>query len=123
MKLFIYLSGIAGTLLVLFSIVGTLSAYAHAQMLFFVGIGMLLLVFVPLVLVGKYRENKRIDQIIHSYRDKKDEQQPMGKGKAATKGWSMNNSPFRERKSGLSWGGGNIKASNAQRGSRKSFLK
>ncbi len=32
-------------------------------------------------------------------------------------------SPYRDRKSGLIWGGGNIKGANAQRGTRRSFLK
>jgi len=40
-----------------------------------------------------------------------------------TKGWGMNNSPFRKRKSGLTWGGGNIHASEASRKTRKSFLR
>ena len=39
------------------------------------------------------------------------------------KGWDMNNSPFRARKSNATWGGGNIHGSVAKRGSRKPFLK
>jgi len=38
-------------------------------------------------------------------------------------GWSMNNSPFRDRKGGLNWGGGNIHAAEASRKSRRSFLR
>lgn len=45
------------------------------------------------------------------------------KGDYKVKGWDMNTSPFRDRKSGLRWEGGNIKGVNAKRASRRRFLK
>ncbi len=91
--------------------------------------GLILLagVFLPLVLVDRRRQQRRIRQIIESYRGKagerkeQEETQPGEQSKA--KGWDMNTSPFRERKGGLTWGGGNIKGANATRGTRRSFLK
>lgn len=67
--------------------------------------------------------NRKITKIIDSYNEKRDNSISIEQGKAQNKGWGMNNSPFKTRKSGLTWGGGNIKASNATRGTRRSFLK
>lgn len=83
-------------------------------------IGVLILLF----LFERYVYNKKINKIIKSYKDSKKKEgiKPKEK-KPTTKGWGMNDSPFRERKSGLTWGGGNIKGASAKRGKRKTFLK
>lgn len=93
-----------------------------------IGILLFVLVVLPILLVRDHRHKKKVKRIIQSYREAKDESKPEGEaGKAASpsgaSGWGMNNSPFRQRKSGLTWGGGNIKASEAKRGTRKKFLK
>lgn len=81
-------------------------------------------VLVLLFLFERYIYNKKINKIIKSFKGSKKKEgiKPQGK-KPTTKGWGMNDSPFRERKSGLTWGGGNIKGASAKRGKRKSFLK
>ena len=87
------------------------------------GLALLVVVFLPLAIIGRYRHNKKINWIIDSYKVPNKESFPLEKGDLDAKGWGMNNSPFRERKSGLTWGGGNIKGANATRGTRRNFLK
>ena len=62
-------------------------------------------------------------QIVNDYKTKGEDREISEDSESPTVGWGMNNSPFRDRKSGLSWGGGNIHAANATRGRRKSFRK
>lgn len=123
MKTSIYLTGIAGSLLLIIGTIGTITGFPLNKVFLIPGLILLIVVFLPLIIIDKYRFNKRIDRIIDSYKggDKKTVQ--LEKGDSKTRGWSMNNSPFRERRSGLTWGGGNIKGANASRGTRKSFLK
>ncbi len=79
---------------------------------------------IVLILVDRYFYNKKIKKIIKEFKgQKKEENISDEKKKLTTKGWGMNDSPFRERKSGLTWGGGNIKGASAKRGTRRSFLK
>ena len=86
----------------------------------FVIIGLMIVLF----LIDRYLYNKKIKKIIKHYKGyQKKEDLLNKKNKATTKGWGMNDSPFRERKSGLTWGGGNIKGASAKRGTRKTFLK
>ena len=123
MKIAIYLSGIAGSLLLLTSIIGILMEFPVNKIFLILGLILLLLVFLPLIFIDNYLHNKKIDRIIDSYKGKKKITIQKGKGESKNEGWGMNNSPFRERKSGLTWGGGNIHGVNASRGKRKSFLK
>ena len=53
---------------------------------------------------------------------KKESIQHSDKDYQKIKGWSMNSSPFRERKSGASWGGGNIHGAVPKRENRKKFF-
>ena len=78
----------------------------------------------PVVIIDRVRQSRKIDKIIGSYKGSQtNKKTKYSKGDTKTKGWGMNNSPFRDRKSGLTWGGGNIKGANATRGTRKSFFK
>lgn len=123
MKTAIYLSGISGTILLLISMVGIMLKFPYNTVFLILGLVLLVFIFLPLMLMDKYRQNKKIDDIIDSYKGKDKKIIHLEKGETKTKGWGMNNSPFRERKSGLTWGGGNIKGANSSRGTRKSFLK
>jgi hypothetical protein len=123
MKTTIYISGIAGTMLLLFRIIGIVMEYPFNIVLLILGLFILFCVFLPLSIAERHRHNKKIDQIIDSYKKAGKEAVPLEKGSLETKGWGMNNSPFRERKSGLTWGGGNIKGANAKRETRRNFLK
>jgi len=123
MRIIIYISGILGGLLLLISLIGTITNLTYNTLFFISGLGLIILIFIPLSLVDKYRHNKKIKSIIKSYSDKPSQHNSISSGKSEIKGWSMNNSPFRERRSGVTWGGGNIKGANATRGKRKSIFK
>lgn len=123
MKIAIYLSGIAGSLLVLARIIGIIMEFPLNKLFLILGLILLALVYFPLVIIDKYLHNKKIDRIIDSYKGQDNNTIQKEKGDSKNKGWGMNNSPFRERKSGVTWGGGNIHGANASRGKRKSFLK
>ncbi|MFP4556605.1 MAG: hypothetical protein ACLFNU_07025 [Bacteroidales bacterium] len=123
MKTALYISGIAGTLLILLRIIGMIMEFPLNNLFLILGLTLLVVVFLPLAIIERYRHNKKIDRIIDSYKVSEKDTVPLEKGNSETKGWGMNNSPFRERKSGLTWGGGNIKGANATRGTRRNFLK
>ncbi len=87
------------------------------------GIALFVGVILPVLIVRDVREKRRIRKILDSHRNS-------GSGKASgelhsdpARGWNMNNSPFRRRKSGLRWEGGNVHAANATRGERRRFRK
>jgi len=91
---------------------------------FFISIVVIFGFMLIFFLIDKYLHNQKIKKIIKKYRGfKKEKNISDQKKKPTTKGWGMNDSPFKERKSGLTWGGGNIKGASAKRGTRRSFLK
>jgi hypothetical protein len=118
MRNLIYISGILGGLLLATRLIGSVTDFTYNNLFLFSGLALIILIFIPLVVVDKYRRKRKIDEIIKSYSDKPAAHNPIPSGKSEFKGWSMNNSPFRKRKSGVSWGGGNIKGANATRGKR-----
>jgi hypothetical protein len=77
-----------------------------------------------MIYLERLRQKKKIDEIIHrnkkSTKDKIEHSSDVGQ---KVKGWSMNNSPFRERKSGTSWSGGNIHGSLPKREGRKGLFR
>lgn len=123
MKLIIYLSGVVGTMLLLFRLIGIFIEFPFNDFLLYTGVVLLLIICLPFVIIEKREHNKKIDAIISSYEGKQKKTFTTKKINSKTKGWDINNSPFRKRKSGLVWGGGNIKGATASRGTRKSFLK
>ncbi|PLX22811.1 MAG: hypothetical protein C0599_05565 [Salinivirgaceae bacterium] len=123
MKAAIFISGIGGTLLIVLRIIGIMADFQFNDHFLYSGAILLLAIFLPLTIIEKYLHNKKIDRIIHENKGGKHNKEEIHTDNPKTKGWGMNNSPFRDRKSGLSWGGGNVKAANATRGKRKSFLK
>ena len=123
MKTAIYISGITGLMLLLFGLLGVFLESKHITLLFITGIVLILVIYFPLMIIERRLHDKKINKIIESYKGSDKKQVDLKKGRSDNKGWSMNNSPFRDRKSGVTWGGGNIKGSEASRGSRRSFLK
>ena len=122
MKILIYTSGIIGSGLMILRILGIFINFSQNDLILIISCILLGGIFIPALIIEKYRHNKKIDEIIKSYKGKP-EPNNIGDDKPQTPGWGMNNSPFRERKSSVSWGGGNIKGSIPTRGSRKQFLK
>jgi len=123
MKIIIYVSGILGVILLTLGIIGNFANSTGSQLITFAGLAMLLVLFLPLLLLDRYLHDKKIKEIIDSGKFKNVDVQSEDNVKSESKGWGMNNSPFRERKSGLNWGGGNIHGAKASRGSRKVFWK
>jgi len=109
-------------MLLVFGLLGIFTEFRLNDILLFWGIGLVILSLV-LLMITKYHQNKRIDSILKSHKRKKQEEMPTGKKKSKVKGWSMNESPFRERKSELTWGGGNIKAAEATGVTKRKYLK
>ncbi|MDF1549034.1 MAG: hypothetical protein P1P88_14515 [Bacteroidales bacterium] len=123
MRIIIYISGILGGLLLMIGLIGTINDFNYNAVFLISGLALIVPICIPLMIVDRYRYNKKIDHIIKTHKDKPSKTKSISPVKSKVKGWGMNNSPFRERKSGLTWGGGNIKGANASRGTRKSFLK
>ena len=123
MKTIILISGITGTLLLMVRMLGIFMEFRGDDVVLVSGLVLLGLVCLPMFLIDKRRHDREIDSIIKSYEGREKEEQETQKAGQSPKGWGINDSPFRERKSGLTWGGGNIKAAEATRGTRRKFLK
>lgn len=123
MKNIIVISGVLGGLLLLFRLIGIISEFVYNDLLLVSGLFLVVVVFIPLSIVDRVRQNRKINDIIDSYKGSGKNKEKLAVGDKVTKGWGMNNSPFRDRKSSASWGGGNIKGASVTRSSRKSFLK
>lgn len=122
MKTAIYLSGISGVLFLVTGIIGAMLDFSLNKMFLISGIVVLLISFI-LMIIDKYRHDKKIDSIIDSYKGKEKGTIHREERDSKSKGRGRNNPLIREHKSGLTWGGGNIHGANASRGTRKSFLK
>jgi len=126
MKAVLYISGITGTILLVFRLLGVFLHFPANDILLISGLILTGLIFLPCYIIDKYLQARKIENIIKNYEGRKKQPIKTTKGKEAKpkiKGWDMNNSPFRERKSGLTWGGGNIKGATAQRGTGRTFLR
>jgi len=124
MRALIYISGIGGGILLVFRLLGVFMEFPFNDLLLTAAIISLGLICLPLVIIQRYRQNKKIDEIIHShkYKNKKTISPVKNKDGSFPKGWDMNTTPFRERKSGLTWGGGNLYGAKAKRGNRRSLF-
>ncbi len=128
MKTYIYISGFVTGFLLLGGLMALLMGIPNYSLMLGAGLIALLIVYLPLVLIKRKKHRKRMDEIIRNYQQREkvscsgltaDGADKTEKSSKNSKGWSMNNSPYRERKSGLTWGSGNIHAANASRGTRK----
>lgn len=118
MKYFIHFSGVLGFIFLIFSFIEISIEQTSDYLFVFLGIGIWLLVTLPLYFIDRYRYNSRKQAIINTYKKGK-------KNKIETeynKDNKVNYPSFRQQKSGLTWGGGNVHGSNAKRGYKKRFL-
>jgi hypothetical protein len=115
-----YISAVLGILLVVISLISLSFGQNYHNLLLPLGIGILLLVSLPLLLMQFRVHSKKIKRENKQYHI----HQKQNKGSAAKPNKkSVPAYPsFGERKIGLHWGGGNIHASIAKRGSKKRFL-
>lgn len=121
-KKIIYISGIAGVLLLVIRLLGIFIALPVKDIIFIAGLILLFVVCFPLLLIEKNKPYRSAQEEIQ-IRSASDEKHNNKEKKKTYKSWGMNDSPYRSRKSGLTWGGGNITAANAKRASRRRFLK
>lgn len=119
----IYVSGITGGILLIFRAIGIIAEFNANAFLLYTGLFLLFIVCIPTYLYDKHLRDEEIKQIIASYKGKKKDPVQIEKGTSGIEEWGINNPPFRDHHSGLSWGGGNIHAANASRGTRRKFLK
>ena len=123
MKILMYISGIVGSMFLVFTFIGAAANYPKNYMLLITGGALLVFLYLPLLIYMRLQHRKKIKQIIENYNNKKPADIPVDSKESKMKGWNMNTSPFRKRKSGLTWGGGNVHAANADRGTRRTFMK
>ena len=120
----IYISGFTGFLLLAIYFLGLFAEKSYDQMVFISGIVLILLICIPMIFLERRRQNNKIDEIIHQHnKSAKEEIGHSDETGKKVKGWSMNQSPFRERKSGTVWSGGNIHGAVPKRQSRKGLFR
>lgn len=97
----------------------------HISKLAYILLLILFFLSVILYLLRKSIHNKKINNIIKSYRDSgyNKKTNSSKKIKKISKKSGVSDFSLGERKSGLTWSGGNIKGANATRGTKRQFLK
>ena len=127
MRLLLYSSIILGITFLTLRFIGLFLELTYNDLFLALGLGLLVVVALPLYLMMKRQYQKKVEHILKEYGgDKKRES-----SSAAEKSTSKENDKkkdvdypsFRSQKQGLKWGGGNIHGSTATRGSKRSFLK
>lgn len=119
MKNVAYLSFVLAVVLLVISFVGSFIELDNTNLFLYGGIGTLLLVSMPCFILERYAYNKTKNEILKEFKnDHKSHDAATTK-----KSKNLNYPSFRKQKSGLTWGGGNIHASSAKRGSKKGFLR
>ena len=148
MKQLIYISGVTGGIFLILRIVGIYVDFAYNDQLLSYG-AILVIVCLTLGSIYKYIQNQKIRNLLRSYKYSNSQEpvqkeaQKTGKGqesernkqekedgnnddkktKSGSKGLEPGKNSLRERKTGLVWGGGNIKGANATRGTKRKFIK
>lgn len=123
MKSIIYISGILGGTLLFVRLIGVFSDNYQNSILLYVGLFLLVFVFLPAYIADSYKQNKKIAEIIQSYKGKEKKNIELKRNKDHDTTGGIDQIPYRPTKSGLTWGGGNIHGANATRGTKRSFLK
>lgn len=112
-------SAILGIAFLAIRFVGLFIELSHNNLFLMLGLGLLLLVSIPLYLLERYRYSKMKQSIFHKY---KKDNTPIQKEKNKKKS-AVSYPAFRRHKKGLTWDGGSVHGSSARRGERKGFLK
>ena len=123
-RIIIFLSGFSGCLLLAFYILGLFADKSYDSVVLGIIVFLIFLICIPMIFFERYKQNRKIDEIIRAHKRVKKEK--IGRSNETgrkVKGWSINNSPFRDRKSGTTWSGGNIHGSIPKRGGRKGLFR
>lgn len=119
MKHAISFSAIIGLAFLSIRFVGLFIDLPYNNLFLIFGLGILVLVTLPLYLFEQSRYAKLKRSILRKYKKEK----TSNKKEAIKKKTGVNYPSFRRQKSGLTWRGGSVHGSNAQRNERKGFLK
>ena len=119
MKSSIYYSATLGMAFLSIRFVGLFIDLTHKDLFLIIGLGILLLVTLPLYLTERRRYDKKKQIIFKTFNkggkiDKNNKKKPLQKSEYPS---------FRKQKSGLTWTGGSVHGSSAKRGSKRGFLK
>jgi hypothetical protein len=148
MKKIIYISGVTGGILLILRIVGIFVEFSFNRHMLLSGL-LLTVISITFSLVYKDLQNQKIRKLLRKYKEgnlsdpahkvvrnsgnstgtekgmqeQKDDDIEEKKTKSGQKGLELGKTSLRERKTGLVWGGGNIKGTTATRGRKKKFIK
>jgi hypothetical protein len=144
MKKIIYISGVTGGILLVLSILGIFVEFSFNRHMLLSGL-LLTVISITFSLTYKYLQNQKIRDLLRKYKEggssepghkevrktgtekgRKEQKEAYvedDKTKSGPKGLELGKTSLRERKTGLVWGGGNIKGATATRGTRKKFIK
>jgi len=123
MKIFIYISGISGLLLLTLSIVGIYMEFPLNDIFLLTGIILTVVIFIPFYSIDRYFRKRKIKRIIQAFKDHEIKEEQITDRKVETKGLGMSDSVFRTRKAALTSSGENVHAENAAREPRKVLIK
>ena len=122
MKKAIYISAFVGFFLVLISFIGTKLELSFIHWALPLGIGLLLIVSLPLFIIDYYDRSRKMNKP-KNYQSLDKNLNTSNSSKLAKKKSIKGYPTFSQRKSGLEWGDGNIHGSSAKRGSKRGFLR
>ena len=127
MRLLLYSSIILGITFLTLRFIGLFLDLTHNDLFLSLGLGLLLIVALPLYLIMKKQYQKKVENILKEYsgdrkRGSSSETQNLT-SEEKDKKKEVDYPSFRSQKQGLKWGGGNIHGSTAARGSKRGFLK
>ena len=123
MKNLICISGLVGIILILGIFLGIITGYSQNILYLISGLIVLGIICFISTSISTYHRRKKIKGIIKNSRIKKDRKTLKKETLSKNKSTGIKDFTFRKRKTGLTWGGGNIHGANVKRGERKSFLK
>lgn len=123
MKNLFGLFGLVGIVIGVLILLGIYTNYSNLTIYILSGLLLMGLIYSILTFIQNYQRNKKIKKIIESPKKKVISTSDKNKTPSKRTSSGLTNMSFRERKSGLTWGGGNIHGALAKRGNKKSFLK
>ena len=118
MKNSIYFTVLLGVIFLVIHFISMFLELGYNDLFLIIGLGILLVITLPLFYLDRYRYTKQKKFINKPFQQEKGNI----KGKEVKKTETHKYPSFRNQKSGLTWGGGNVHASDAKRGSKRGFL-
>jgi hypothetical protein len=120
-KVIFYISGGAGIILLVVRFLGIFLKFPNNDLILFSALAVLGIICLPSYFISSFRNERSLEEPLNPLENEGEKSSETRKG-APKSQWGISKSPFRERKSGLTWGGGSVKGANATRGKRRGFL-